>query len=72
MERAIEDHLKDYPVPTQEWTNWHYDQTINQQGTQVDLALINGALELSDQAALSLEMISGVFLESIIRTVLPS
>ncbi len=48
------DHLKDYPVPTQEWTNWHYDQTINQQGTQVDLALINGALELSDQAALKL------------------
>lgn len=54
VERAIEDHLKDYPVPTQEWTNWHYDQTINQQGTQVDLALINGALELSDQAALKL------------------
>lgn len=54
VERAIEDHLKDYPVPTQEWTNWHYDQTINQQGTQLDLALINGALELSDQAALKL------------------
>lgn len=54
VERAIEDHLKDYPVPTQEWTNWHYDQAINQQGTQVDLALINGALELSDQAALKL------------------
>lgn len=54
VERAIEDHLKDYPVPTQEWTNWHYDQAINQQGTQVDLALINGALELSNQAALKL------------------
>lgn len=54
VERAIEDHLKDYPVPTQEWTNWHYDQTINQHGTQLDLALINGALELSDQAALKL------------------
>lgn len=51
VERAIEDHLKDYPVPIQEWTNWHYDQIINQQGAQVDLALINSALELSDQAA---------------------
>lgn len=54
VEREIERHLEGYPVPTQEWKYWQYDQIINLEGAKADLNLITGALEMSNQAGADL------------------
>lgn len=54
VEREIENHLKDYPVPAQEWNYWQYDQMINTLGTRVDMDLVNGAIDLSENTSKAL------------------
>lgn len=49
VEREIENHLKDYPVPAQEWNYWQYDQMINTLGTRMDMELVDGAIRLSEK-----------------------
>lgn len=51
VEREIEHHLKDYPVPKMEWNYWQYDQMINLEGTKVDIDLVNGAIGISERAS---------------------
>nr|DAE50724.1 MAG TPA: DNA polymerase I [Bacteriophage sp.] len=51
VEREIENSLKMYPVPAQEWDAWHLDQMVNREGTKVDMDLVQGAIQLSKEAA---------------------
>lgn len=50
VEREIENSLKAYPVPAQEWDAWHLDQMVNREGTKVDMDLVQGAIQLSKEA----------------------
>lgn len=50
-EREIENNLKAYPVPAQEWDAWHLDQVVNWEGTKVDTDLVRGAIQLANGAA---------------------
>ena len=54
VEREIENSLKMYPVPAQEWDAWHLDQMVNREGTKVDMDLVQGAIQLSKEAAKTL------------------
>lgn len=48
-ERNIWDNLKVYEIPPMEHYYWVLDQIINRGGVALDLDLIHGALEISDQ-----------------------
>lgn len=50
-EREIERQLAKYPVPDDEWRNWHIDMTINSRGIAVDQELIAGALQIGNVSA---------------------
>lgn len=50
-EREIKNRLAAYPMPEPEWLLYAIDQRINLHGVQLDLDLVDGALELSSQMA---------------------
>jgi DNA polymerase len=41
-ERAIENRLKNFPVPDSEWEAWFLDQEINERGIMTDTVLVDG------------------------------
>lgn len=48
-ERAIEQRLKQFPVPDIERQFWLLDQQMNAHGIKVDLELVNSAIEMGNQ-----------------------
>jgi DNA polymerase bacteriophage-type len=65
-EREIDKKMAIFPLPESEQKGWILDQQINERGLPVDMALVNGALEISawEKASLSLELKSLTGLEN--------
>lgn len=50
-EYAIEQKLKGFDLPEEEWTRWRKDTLMNALGVRLDCELIDGAIQLSQQAS---------------------
>nr|DAX95416.1 MAG TPA: DNA polymerase I [Caudoviricetes sp.] len=51
VEMEIENRLKEFPVPGNEWENWYIDQEINAFGVRIDTDLLSGALEVDEDSS---------------------
>ncbi len=47
IEQAIQKRLANYPVPDTIWEEYVLDQTINDRGVAIDLALVDNAIEMN-------------------------
>lgn len=50
-EREVHRRLSRYPMPASEWTLWHLDQRINDNGLPIDLHFVKAADRMAQQAA---------------------
>lgn len=48
-EMAIQQKLSKFPVPESEWTNYVLDQHINDRGIQLDMPLVEAAIQCDEQ-----------------------
>ena len=48
-EMAIQHKLAKYPVPDNEWQNYHQDQQINDRGIMLDMPLVRNAIQCDEQ-----------------------
>ena len=48
-EMAIQQKLSKFPVPESEWTNYVLDQRINDRGIQLDMPLVEAAIQCDEQ-----------------------
>lgn len=45
-EMAIQQRLKNYPVPDEVWAQYHQDQEINDRGIALDMTLVDNAIDM--------------------------
>lgn len=50
VEMSIHEKLKRFPVPEFVWDEYHRDQVINDRGIEVDMAVVNNAIQIDSRA----------------------
>lgn len=49
-ELAIQERLRNFPVPDEVWEQYHLDQQINDRGLAVDMALVRSAISIDERS----------------------
>ena len=49
-EMAIQERLRNFPVPDEVWNQYHLDQQINDRGIAVDMTLVKSAIAIDEQS----------------------
>lgn len=49
-EMAVQQRLKNYPVPEDVWAQYHQDQEINDRGIALDMTLVENAIRMDDKS----------------------
>lgn len=49
-EMAIQERLRNFPVPDEVWEQYHLDQQINDRGIAVDMTLVHNAIAIDEQS----------------------